>query len=103
MHLTACADGQLEDFGVCHAHLLLGQGRMGFRFVGAGKPVLGDAMADQYQDYLQRASEADANAGLAGNAQLKRQWREIANGYRNLAQLRLDLFPSAAALKLPPP
>lgn len=51
----------------------------------------GDQLLEQY---LTRAQEAEAWAGIAANATMKSQWREIANGYRNLAQARMYFAPS---------
>jgi muconolactone delta-isomerase len=46
-------------------------------------------MTRQLQEYLQRAREAETRADSLRDHSQKRLWREIANGYRNLAQARL--------------
>jgi PAS domain S-box-containing protein len=43
----------------------------------------------QFQEYVRRAKEAEAQAMSLEDDLQKRQWLEIANGYRNVAQARL--------------
>jgi hypothetical protein len=47
------------------------------------------------EKYLQLAGEAEGRANLAREEFQKKQWRDIAGGYRNLAQTRM------IALRLP--
>lgn len=49
------------------------------------------------EQYLQRAREAEEFANASKNKSMKASWREIANGYRNLAYVRLHFFPSEGA------
>jgi hypothetical protein len=42
-----------------------------------------------FQEYVQRAQEAEAQAASVQDGLQKKQWLGIANGYRNLAQARL--------------
>jgi hypothetical protein len=51
---------------------------------------------EQTAAFVQRAKEAEARAALLEDEALKGQWREIAIGYRNLAQARLTLFTCGA-------
>jgi len=60
-------------------------------------------MTRQLQEYLQRAREAGERAELTRDAYLKKQWRELANGYRNLAQIRLNLDTNLTTLGRPSP
>jgi hypothetical protein len=54
-------------------------------------------------EYLQRAKEAEVRATELKDDALKRQWREIANGYRNLAQARLTSTSAETAAQQPLP
>ena len=51
----------------------------------------------QTREYIQRAVEAEGCAAIASDEFLKKKWREIANGYRNLAQARLIFITHAAS------
>jgi hypothetical protein len=53
----------------------------------------------QTAEYIQRAKEAEVRATELKDEALKREWREIANGYRNLAQARLTYMPGEGASK----
>jgi len=57
-------------------------------------------MTRQLQEYLQRAREAETKADSVWDDVQKKQWREIANAYRNLAQARMA---SGATLEQPSP
>ena len=46
---------------------------------------------DQVLQLLERAYAAEARAVTAKDEPLQAQWRDIANEYRNLAQVRLTL------------
>jgi len=48
-----------------------------------------EAMPRKIQEYLDRAGEAEERARNASNDIQKAHWRDIANAYRNLAQVRL--------------
>jgi hypothetical protein len=60
----------------------------------------GAEMTRQLQEYLQRAREAETKADSLWDHVQKKQWREIANAYRNLAQARMA---SGAVLEQPSP
>jgi hypothetical protein len=53
----------------------------------------------QTAEYVQRAKEAEVRATGLKDEALKREWREIANGYRNLAQARLTSMTKKPALR----
>jgi len=57
----------------------------------------------QTREYIQRAVEAEGCAAIAGDEFLKKKWREIANGYRNLAQARLIFITHSATIEQTPP
>ena len=54
-------------------------------------------------EYVQRAKEAEIRATEAKDQALKGQWRDIANGYRNLAQARLIFITTATTSQQPSP
>lgn len=49
---------------------------------------------EKVRQFLEQAQAAEACAAATKNETSKLQWREIANGYRNLAQARLAEHPS---------
>jgi predicted mannosyl-3-phosphoglycerate phosphatase (HAD superfamily) len=66
------------------------------RFFPLGYQAEG-AQMDLVLQYLERAHAAEARAATAKDESLKTQWREIANEYRNLAQVRLTLTKGPAS------
>jgi hypothetical protein len=65
----------------------------------SGNVQIGDSDRQMLQ-YLRHALEADVLANALTDQTLKEQWREIACGYRNLAQARLT---NAETLEQPSP
>jgi hypothetical protein len=55
----------------------------------------------QTTEYVQRAKEAEVRASELKDETLRRQWHEIANGYRNLAQARLSFLDRETASQQP--
>lgn len=53
------------------------------------------SMERHVQSYLQRAKEAEVSAASHTDELLKKQWRDIACAYRNLAQARLFFIANA--------
>jgi hypothetical protein len=54
-------------------------------------------------EYVQRAKEAEIRATEVKDEALKGQWRDLAIGYRNLAQARLIFITTMASSKQPSP
>jgi len=52
-------------------------------------------------EYVQRAKEAEIRATEVKDQALKGQWRDLAIGYRNLAQARLIFITAAATSQQP--
>jgi hypothetical protein len=52
-------------------------------------------------EYFQRAKEAEIRATEAKDQALKDQWRDLAIGYRNLAQARLIFITTVAPSQQP--
>jgi len=54
-------------------------------------------MPSQVEKYLRRAKEAEEWASAAADTLQKQHWRDIACGYRNLAQARQSFLTESVA------
>jgi hypothetical protein len=62
---------------------------------------MGAAVNAELKEFMDRAREAEAWAGIVPDPELRAQWIEIAAGYRTMARERLGILLNPAASMVP--